>query len=427
LSATKPDEIFIFETVSLNIHSFRLNQLKKTMRKQLLLIIMMSMGLVPMAQQMTVTPATGVPAEAKLHTRSGVLTIGTLTNAVPGIISVPVHAAQIVNMASFQFTVVYDPAVMTFTGVSNWYAGITSVTVIELDPGHICFFWAADVAGTNIADGIFFNINFIYNSGNSDISWSDDPVIREFGDWDGNIFIPVYTNGAVIGGMASPVLTIGTVSFSTPGPVVVPVHAMNIVDLGSFQFTIEYDVTKLTFTGTSGWYPGVTSVTVSESSPGHLTFLWAASIGGVNIPDGTFFNINFTHNSGSSNITWSDNPTFREFGDWDGNIFVPVYIDGQVNEGGPLPAISVTPPNQTVSFSPGIASFTVSNTGGGTMTYSAQITTGSEWLTISGGGSGGNSGTIEVTFIQNPDPVQRIGTITVTAPGAEGSLLLSRC
>jgi hypothetical protein len=126
------------------------------------------------------------------------------------------------------------------------------------------------------------------------------------------------------------VLTISTISNTPPGAVVLPVYATNVVNMGSFQFSIEYDVTKLSFISCTEWYTGITAVSVGEPIPGHITFVWAGDTGGINIADGTFFNLNFNNSNGISPIIWSDNPTLREFADWDGNIFVPTYIDGSV-------------------------------------------------------------------------------------------------
>jgi hypothetical protein len=129
-----------------------------------------------------------------------------------------------------------------------------------------------------------------------------------------------------------PVLSIAQMHYIPSGPVSVPVHAEEIVNMGSFQFTIDYDESKLVYTGTSNWYPGVTDVLVGNPSAGKLTFVWAASTTGITISDGNFFNIDFIYN-GSLNgapIAWGDNPTQREFADWDGNIFVPTYYNGLV-------------------------------------------------------------------------------------------------
>jgi hypothetical protein len=218
-----------------------------------------------------------------------------------------------------------------------------------------------------------------------------------------------------------PVISIGTIIVSAPGPVEVPVHATDIVNMGAFQFTIEYDVTKMTYTNASGWYAGITSVTIGETTPGHVAFVWAGDTGGIDIADGTFFNLNFDYISDSSALTWSDNPTPREFARFDGTIFFPEYVNGAVNSDGTQPILSVSPSNQEVPATAGATSFVVSNSGTGTMSYSAEVTAGSDWLTITGGGSGGNEGTINAAFTNNPETTQRIGIITVTAPGATGS------
>jgi hypothetical protein len=84
------------------------------------------------------------------------------------------------------------------------------------------------------------------------------------------------------------------------------------------------------------------------------------------------------------------------------------------------PALSVNPTNATVSATAGSTSFGVSNTGGGTMSYSSSVTSGSSWLSITSGASGGNSGTINVSYSTNT-AAQRSGTIQVIATGAAGS------
>jgi hypothetical protein len=261
-----------------------------------------------------------------------VLTIGTI-NAVPGPISLPVHAQNIVNMGSFQFTIEYDPNLLSYTGTSNWYTGIDAVTVGNPSPGKLTFVWAADAEGINIPNGNFFNIDFTWlgSDSTSAVNWSDDPTPREFGDFNGVIFTPTYENGSISGTGSAPTVTITNVDV-TLGPFIMPVHAQNIVNMGSFQFTIEYDPSLISYTGVDNWYSGIEAVTVGNPSAGHITFVWAADAQGINIPDDNFFNISFYWIGGdyTSQVNWSDDPTPREFSDYDGNIFEPVYINGSV-------------------------------------------------------------------------------------------------
>ena len=698
--------------------------------KKLYFLFMLLVGLNSVYSQAAFNPPT-----------TPILTIGTITSAVPGAIVVPVHAANIVNMGAFQFAIEYDPAIMIYTGTSNWYTGIEAVTIGNPFSGHLTFVWASDAQGINIPDNIFFNLNFTYISGTSAVNWSDNPTPREFADYDGNIFVPTYINGSisgnttpqpilsvtpanqnvtspagttsfavsntgtgtmtysaavtagsdwlsissgstggnngiivtaysqnnsstsrvgtitiiapgaigspkqvtvtqaitppsqiernlvivelstgtwcqyvpgaemgvndlaangckigaiayhngdpfannasnarntyynitgyptahfdgvleVVGGdhtqsmyasylpkydqriavpssfkvdltfshvgnnytvnaqvikLASytgsnlvfqlvltesdivyswqgqsqlnfverlmvpdqngtaldfstgdtinlvetftmnsswtpencelvafiqdnsskeimqsikrrlynpPTLSIATLDIVQPGTIIVPVNASNITNMGSFQFTINYDPSKLTFNGISNWYSGINAVTIGNSSPGKITCVWAAEDYGIFITNNTFFEMNFTA-SGSSALNWNDNPTPREFGDFNGNLFVPVYNNGGVNLILPPQTIlSVTPANQNVTFIFGNTNFNVSNTGTGTMAYSAAVTTGSNWLNITSGATGGNSGTIAVVYMENTSNASRVGTITITAPGAIGS------
>ena len=87
----------------------------------------------------------------------------------------------------------------------------------------------------------------------------------------------------------------------------------------------------------------------------------------------------------------------------------------------PTPILSVAPANpSTQPSAAGSITFNVSNTGGGTMSYSASVSPAVSWLHILSGASGGNSGTIVVSYDQNTG-AQHAGTIQVTASGASGS------
>jgi hypothetical protein len=86
------------------------------------------------------------------------------------------------------------------------------------------------------------------------------------------------------------------------------------------------------------------------------------------------------------------------------------------------PALSVTPGSQLVGAPTGTTTFNVSNAGTGMMPWSAQVIDGGSWLSISSGGSGTNSGTINVAFTANSGwTATRTGTIRITASGTLGS------
>jgi len=81
----------------------------------------------------------------------------------------------------------------------------------------------------------------------------------------------------------------------------------------------------------------------------------------------------------------------------------------------------VNPVSRAVASTPGATTFSVSNTGTGTMVWVSQITSGSSWLNITSGTSGSNTGTITCAFDANTATESRTGTIRVTATGATGS------
>ena len=82
--------------------------------------------------------------------------------------------------------------------------------------------------------------------------------------------------------------------------------------------------------------------------------------------------------------------------------------------------LAVTPKNIPVPSAAGNISLTVSNTGGGTLNYTASAPTDSSWLSINSGGTGANNGTINISYSNNPGG-QRVGNIIVTANGVSGS------
>ncbi len=83
------------------------------------------------------------------------------------------------------------------------------------------------------------------------------------------------------------------------------------------------------------------------------------------------------------------------------------------------PILSVTPTNQAISSATGSTSFAISNTGDGTMPFTASES--ESWISLTSGESGTNSGTLLVSVEANPATTSRTGTITVTATGASNS------
>lgn len=89
---------------------------------------------------------------------------------------------------------------------------------------------------------------------------------------------------------------------------------------------------------------------------------------------------------------------------------------------GTQPILSVTPDYRLVPERAGTATFSVRNTGPATniLAWSAEVDPADDWLTITNGSSGTNTGTISIGYAENSGEA-RIGTIVVTADGALNS------
>ena len=131
--------------------------------------------------------------------------------------------------------------------------------------------------------------------------------------------------------------------------IAVSVDAESITDLTAFQWTIDYDPTKLTYTGCTNWATGtsVLDVTINDDGAGKLTFAYnnyPTVITGID-PSGKFFDLNFDIAGGTSGTTttlvWSDDPTVRELSNT-----VPAEIIATWNNG----TITINAANPTLSI-----------------------------------------------------------------------------
>jgi len=214
------------------------------------------------------------------------------------------------------------------------------------------------IAGISVLNGIFLASGDVNGSGG--LSASDVLLIKKrianvissfiVGDWlfnnqpftVGSSNITQNFNGIIYGdanGSYSP--GIKTITTNQQGiisiepvndansEISVPIHISEMSNLGAFQFTIQYDADKLTFTGADHWLNGVQDVTVGYATPGQLTFVWVADDQGINITEGILCDLWFTtKTSGQSILSFESYPTDKEFSDYEGNLFEPEYVNG---------------------------------------------------------------------------------------------------
>ena len=124
------------------------------------------------------------------------------------------------------------------------------------------------------------------------------------------------------------------------GLLTVSIFASELFNVGSFQYTLAYDASRLTFAGADHWYPGISDVMIGNPQPGKLTFVWAAGLSGVNLAQERLVELHFkVHSENVASLKWSDQPVTSEWTDYEGKILHPVYKNGTVDN----------PVNQTVS------------------------------------------------------------------------------
>ncbi len=171
-------------------------------------------------------------------------------------------------------------------------------------------------------DWLFNNMPIVV--GSSNITQNFNGIV--YGDANGS-YIPTETKSTPA---QQGLMNLRTVD-ATKGDVVVPIRVSDIQNMGSFQFTVQYDATKLQLAGVTDWFAGINDVTIGSPAPGYITFVWAADVNGINISDDVLCNIHFTSNSvDASALSFVSNPTKIEFSDYEGNLFTPEFMNGSV-------------------------------------------------------------------------------------------------
>ncbi len=208
--------------------------------------------------------------------------------------------------------------------------------------------------------------------------------------------------------MAQANLSLQNVTGAVSGPVSVNVTASGISNMISFQFTIQYDQTKLTYQSLSNWYSGIAGVvTNNNASQGTLTFSYF-NITPVSMVSGsTFFTINFTYTSGLAALSWTNTPTPINLMAQGGTQINPTLTNGSVNGGGSLPQITQHPASQTKCVGESVT-FSVTATGA----------TGYQWkkngVNVTSG-TGGNTANYTINPVTSGDAANSPGYTCVVS------------
>lgn len=203
----------------------------------------------------------------------------------------------------------------------------------------------------------------------------------------------------------------GTIQVTASGAIDSP-QTITITQAGTAELSVTPDSQSVKKTA------GTTKFDVKNAGTG--TISWTAKV-----LDASWLSISPTSGttSGAITCTYTENTGVSVR-----TATIEVTADGvtksptkvTVNQDGTL-TLSVDPVSPSVTKVAGSLDISVKNTGTGTMKWSAAVTDGSSWLSITSGTSGTDSGTIKCTYLANTAGTVRIGKVTVTAPGATGS------
>jgi len=265
----------------------------------------------------------------------------------------------------------------------------------------------------------------ITNIGGGTLSWS----ISDNANWlslsptsgtnSGTVTLSVNIAGLTAGNYNA-TITI-TATGATNSPVSIPVT----LTVNAPPPTIGYSPTNFSFTATQGG-PNPSNQTLSISNTGGGTLNWSVS------DNASWLSLNPTSGTNSGTVTLSVNIAGLTAGTY--NATITITATGATNSPVSIPVtLTVNPPPPTIGYSPTSFSFTatqggsnppsqtlsISNTGGGTLSWSASDN--ANWLSLSPT-SGTNSGTVTLSVnIAGLTANTYNATITITAAGATNS------
>ncbi len=289
-----------------------------------------SNGVVTVANTTPPPPTTG---------EEGIINIAEISAEEGETICVPITAMDFDGIASMQFSLAWDPAVLQFSNTQGFGLADLSANSFNTDGsanGELAVAWFDQAAqGITLADGttifeVCFNVIGAVGA-NTNITFTDVPTTRElatssetisFSSSDGSITVIEGDNPPpppVTG--ETGIINIGDVSGEANSSICIPVTVQDFDGIASMQFSLAWDPTVLQFTGVGASFGlpdlSANSFNLDGTSSGQLAVAWFDQAAqGITLADGTvIFEICFDvigAEGASTNITFTDVPTTRE-------------------------------------------------------------------------------------------------------------------
>jgi hypothetical protein len=137
---------------------------------------------------LTVVPATQVIS----------VTLPTIANQCVQNMSVPLAVSNFTGVGAFSFAIEFDPALLTFVGVSGLSSELSSGLLISnAINGTLYLSWASTVTA-NINSGVLLNLDFLSYGGTTALIFDvQTPGNCEIADGSGDPISTLYTNGSI--------------------------------------------------------------------------------------------------------------------------------------------------------------------------------------------------------------------------------------
>lgn len=332
------------------------------------------------------------------------------------VISVPVKANQINDIASCNLQILYDTNIASAVEVLKGDM-ITGWLDYNLNnPGVITVGWFT-YPGLNLPDStIIFELIFAsVSSGQSFIIWDNNYPNRNWGDSNGIVLndLPVedyYFNGKVefIFDNA-PITSVGNFTACPGETTEVPVKVFDFDSIGAFTLNLRYDASALTFVSynNNSGFPGLA---VDNSIPGEMIISGSTTnAGGISLPqEAELITITFDASGVSTPLSWwtGEGISCKYKGPWPNYPLLndipesTFYIGGLFTAKIP-PVILLQPLSpDTINAGAGIAEFKVEANGTGLNYQWQELIT--SWEDITDGGVYSGTTTDELTILNPP-------------------------
>jgi trimeric autotransporter adhesin len=262
-------------------------------------------------------------------------------------VCVDISVEDFMDIVSMQFSINYNPSVLSFNNATGFnLPGMGAGNVGNPTAGNITVSWEAQdpINGQDMPNGaVIFQLCFTVTGGSgssSNITFSGTPVIIEVIGAGGPV-TPAFDHGKVTvtgGGGGGTNLTFSAANLmADPGTqVCVPVTVQNFNNIVSFQYSINFNASVLTYTGAQNFnLPGFSAANLGNPSAGNISVSWLANdpVTGQSVPNGTvIFELcfNVIGSAGAmSPINFSGSPVPIEVSNPSG-LVTPVFNNGSV-------------------------------------------------------------------------------------------------